>query len=77
SLHPSTQQLDEVVVTANKTAEKRSETPVAIAVISQQTITEAKAQRMDYLLNKTSGVFMVNLGNEQHEMSIRQPMTTS
>jgi len=30
----------------------------------------------DQVLNKVSGVNMINLGNEQHEMSIRQPMTT-
>jgi outer membrane receptor protein involved in Fe transport len=29
------------------------------------------------VVNKTPGVLMVNLGNEQHSMSIRQPMTTN
>jgi len=77
ALTPSNNVLQQVVVTASKTAEKRSEAPVAITVISKQTIDETKAQRIDNLLNKVSGVFMVNLGgNEQHEMSIRQPMTT-
>lgn len=76
SLRPSDKQLQQVVVSANRTAEKRNEVPVAISVISKQTIDDAKAQRMDVLLNKVSGVFMVNLGNEQHQMSIRQPMTT-
>jgi iron complex outermembrane recepter protein len=69
-------QLQEVIVSASRTAQARREAPVAIAVISQQTIQETKASRLDYLMNKVSGVFMVNLGNEQHEMSIRQPMTT-
>ncbi|HEY4148838.1 MAG TPA: TonB-dependent receptor [Chitinophagaceae bacterium] len=69
-------ELQQVVVTASRTAQKRTEAPVAIAVISQQTIDDAKASRLDYLVNKVSGVFMVNLGNEQHEMSIRQPMST-
>jgi len=77
SLQPSNKQLQQVVVSANRTTEKRSEAPVAISVITNQTIEETKAQRLDALVNKTSGVFMVNLGNEQHEMSIRQPMTTS
>ncbi|BAV08361.1 Outer membrane receptor proteins, mostly Fe transport [Filimonas lacunae] len=76
ALKPSDKQLQQVVVSANRTAEKRNEVPVAIAVISKQTIEDTKAQRLDQLLNKVSGVFMVNLGNEQHEMSIRQPMTT-
>ena len=77
ALQPSSKQLQEVVVSANKTFEKRTESPVAISIINKQTIEDAKAQRLDYLLNKASGVFMVTLGNEQHEMSIRQPMTTS
>jgi len=77
SLQPSTTELQKVVVSANRTAEKRSEAPIAIAVVSKQTIEDTKAQRLDLLLNKVSGVNMVNLGNEQHEMSIRQPMNTN
>lgn len=76
ALTPLSNTLESVVVSANRTAQKRSEAPVAIATISKQTIEDTKAQRLDQLLNKVSGVFMVNLGNEQHEMSIRQPMTT-
>ncbi|MEO7049423.1 MAG: TonB-dependent receptor plug domain-containing protein [Ferruginibacter sp.] len=76
SLTPTTNSMQAIVVTGNRTAQKRSEAPIAITTISKQTIEDTKAQRMDFLLNKVSGVFMVNLGNEQHEMSIRQPMTT-
>ena len=68
--------LQQVIVTASRIAQKRTEAPVAISIISQQTMEDAKANRLDWLVNKVSGVFMVNLGNEQHEMSIRQPMTT-
>lgn len=75
-LTPSNRELQQVVVSANRTSEKRSEAPIAIGVISKQTMEDTKANRLDQLLNKVSGVFMVNLGNEQHEMSIRQPMTT-
>jgi outer membrane receptor protein involved in Fe transport len=76
SFNDTIKEIDQVVVTANKTAQKRSEAPVAITVISKKTIDEAKAQSMDLLLNKVRGVYMANLGNEQHSMSIRQPMTT-
>lgn len=76
ALQKSNNNMQEVIVSANRTAQKRSEAPIAIASISKQTIEDTKAQRLDQLLNKVSGVFMVNLGNEQHEMSIRQPMTT-
>lgn len=77
ALQPIVRELTQVVVSANRTTEKRSEAPIAIAVISKQTIEDTKAQRLDMLLNKVSGVNMINLGNEQHEMSIRQPMTTN
>lgn len=76
ALYPVTGNLQEVVVTANREVTLRSQAPVAINTISKQVMEETKAQRMDFLLNKVSGVFMVNLGNEQHQMSIRQPMTT-
>jgi iron complex outermembrane receptor protein len=76
ALQKSNNSMHEIIISANRTAQKRSEAPVAIATISKQTIEDTKAQRLDFLLNKESGVFMVNLGNEQHEMSIRQPMTT-
>lgn len=69
--------LQQVVVTANRgEGVKRSEAPIAIATISNKTIQDAKPTTVDQVLNKISGVNMINLGNEQHEMSIRQPMTT-
>src|SRR5690242_20460343 len=71
-----TSYLQQVVVTANREGVKRSQAPVAITSISSKTIKETKATTIDQLLNKVSGVNMVNLGNEQHQMSIRQPMTT-
>jgi iron complex outermembrane receptor protein len=76
-LKPSTNQLNQVVVSANRNAEKRSEAPIAIANVSAQIIQDTKAQRIDQLVNKVSGVNMVDLGNEQHEMSIRQPINTN
>src|SRR5688572_8707161 len=73
---PAHRYLDEVVVTANREGVKRSQAPVAITNLSSKIIKETKANSIDQLLNKVSGVNMVNLGNEQHQMSIRQPMTT-
>jgi outer membrane receptor protein involved in Fe transport len=67
--------LQTVIVTANKSKEKRIESPIAISVLGKQQIQEAKATRMDFLLNKVSGVFMPSIGNEQHMMSIRQPVS--
>jgi outer membrane receptor protein involved in Fe transport len=74
---PRIEQLDLMVVTASRTAQRRTEAPIAISTISARTIADTKANQLDQLLNKVSGVFMVDLGNEQHEMSIRQPMSTA
>jgi outer membrane receptor protein involved in Fe transport len=68
--------LSGVIVTANKEGVNRSLAPVAISSISSKMIQDAKPVSIDQVLNKVSGVYMVNLGNEQHSMSIRQPMTT-
>ncbi len=77
SLNPSATQLQQVVLTANRgEGAKRSEAPIAISTISNKTIQDNKPTMADQVLNKVSGVNMVNLGNEQHQMSIRQPMTT-
>ncbi len=70
-------ELESVFVTANRTATLRKETPVAISKLTAKTINETKANAAYEIVNKTPGVLMVNLGNEQHSMSIRQPMTTN
>ncbi|MGZ3940521.1 MAG: TonB-dependent receptor plug domain-containing protein, partial [Flavisolibacter sp.] len=77
SLTPSNSIMNEVVISANRgETVKRSQAPIAISQINTKAIQETKATTVDQLLNKISGVNMVNLGNEQHQMSIRQPMTT-
>lgn len=76
SLEKLVNNLNEVVVTANRDIVKRVEAPIAIASISAKTISDTKATTIDQLINKVSGVYMVNLGNEQHSMGIRQPMST-
>jgi iron complex outermembrane receptor protein len=72
-----TNTIEEVFVTANKTETKKAEMPVAIHKVSKKTIEETKATSMYELVNKVPGAIMVNLGNEQHSMAIRQPMTTN
>lgn len=76
ALQQATSLIQEIVVTANREAVKRSLAPIAIASISSRLIQDTKPVTVDQVLNKVSGVYMVNLGNEQHSMSIRQPMTT-
>ncbi|HEY0667213.1 MAG TPA: TonB-dependent receptor plug domain-containing protein, partial [Sphingobacteriaceae bacterium] len=75
-LEQDVQKLKEIVVTAGRTSQSRREAPVAISTVNTQMLQDTKPISLDQVLNKTSGVFMVNLGNEQHQMSIRQPMST-
>ncbi len=76
-LNPAHSSLQEIVVSANRgEGVKRSEAPVAIASLSSKTLQDTKPITADQVLNKVSGVNMVSLGNEQHQMSIRQPITT-
>jgi iron complex outermembrane recepter protein len=71
------QQLEEVIVTANRGATKRSEIPVSVSKLTAKTISETKPTSIYEVINKTTGVLMVNLGNEQHAMAIRQPISFS
>lgn len=67
--------LNQLVVTGTRDATQRDEMPLAITTIGIEQIDNAKATSTDQLLNKTPGVYMVDLGNEQHSMAIRQPLS--
>jgi iron complex outermembrane receptor protein len=69
--------LQGVVVSASREQEKRTEAPIAIGQVSAQLLADTKATAPYQLLNKVAGVYMVNLGNEQHMMAIRQPISTN
>lgn len=73
-LQPASNELSQVLVTASREAQGRTESPVAISAISKQVLLDTKAASLEQVLNKVSGVYMVNLGNEQHTMAIRQPI---
>jgi iron complex outermembrane receptor protein len=76
-LSPSVQNLQDVIVTANREATLRTTAPIAISRLTPKLIDDTKATALYEIVNKTPGVLMVNLGNEQHSMAIRQPMTTN
>ncbi len=76
-LFPDSQQLQSIVVTANREAGLRSQSPIAISKLSAKLIDETKATQVFEIINKTPGVIMPSYNNEQHGMSIRQPMGTS
>ncbi|MEM1054811.1 MAG: TonB-dependent receptor [Bacteroidota bacterium] len=74
-LRPATTDLQPVVVAASRSAQARAETPVAIASVSAADLQATKPNLLAEALNRAPGVFMVDLGNEQHAMAIRQPFS--
>ncbi|MBU3715329.1 MAG: TonB-dependent receptor, partial [Ferruginibacter sp.] len=76
-LKPNINELQNIVVTANREAGIRTQIPVAISRLSPRLINETKANQVYEIINKTPGVIMPSYNNEQHGMSIRQPMGTS
>lgn len=66
--------LNNVIVSANRDRRERSEAPISISTISPQLLDDSKPTRLEEVLNKVGGVYMVDLGNEQHTMAIRQPI---
>ena len=71
------QLLDEMVVSGSRTAEKLSETPMAIGKVDANELNRDKPKNIGEAINRIPGVAWVDLGNEQHMMSIRQPMSTN
>lgn len=74
-LTPKTLTDDVVVVTANRIEAKRTEQPIAISKVDAQEIEATRAVTLSEVVNKVAGVNMIDLGSEQHSMSIRQPMS--
>lgn len=73
-LQPSATNLNEIIVSSSREQQPRTTAPIAISTVSSQQLNEAKPVTLDQVLNKVSGVYMVDLGNEQHTMAIRQPI---
>ncbi len=78
-LEEDSQVLNEIVVSASREQQKRSEVPAAISIISAQNIESTKAFGIDQLVNLAPGVFMSTsraASNEEHMMSVRSPIST-
>jgi outer membrane receptor protein involved in Fe transport len=75
-LTEATHLMDAIVVSAGRKRELKKNIPVAMSTVSVIEMENTKPISLDEVLNKQSGVFMVDLGNEQHMMSIRQPIST-
>lgn len=76
-LDKNVQVMNEMIVTASRGVQLRKDAPVSIQPISSRMIQETKPTLLPEIINKVPGVLMTNLNNEQHSMSIRQPMTTA
>lgn len=76
-LDKNVQVMNEMIVTASRGVQLRKDAPVSIQPISARMIQETKPTLLPEIINKVPGVLMTNLNNEQHSMSIRQPMTTA
>lgn len=74
TLDPLPVALNQVIVSASRSVQERKDAPVAVSILSSKVLEEAKSTSLDQVLNKVSGVYMVDLGNEQHTMAIRQPI---
>lgn len=69
--------IDTVVVSGSRAQAWLSETPQAIGVVNAATLERDKPKTMGDILNRIAGVYWNDLGNEQHSMSIRQPIGTN
>lgn len=74
-LAESNLELNQVVVSASRYEQARTEVPAAIGVLNARQIEETKATQIDQMVNQMTGVYMSNLGNESHTMSIRSPLS--
>lgn len=69
--------VDTVVVSGSRVATRLDETPLAIAQLPAEAIAARQPAFIGEVVNTVPGVYMTDLGNEQHNMSIRQPLSYS
>lgn len=69
--------IDNIVVTGSRVETPLQRTPLSIESIDRSAIDAKSPAFTGEVLNTLPGVHMNDLGNEQHMMSIRQPMTTA
>jgi outer membrane receptor protein involved in Fe transport len=70
-------QLEDVVVSGTREAERKSETAATIGVIKGEDIRNAKATHPTEIMGRVPGVWVNITGGEGHQTAIRQPLTTA
>jgi len=68
--------LDEVVVTGSREGTEIRNTPATIHKVTEKELTREKPIFFGEVVNRIPGVYVNNLGAEQHMASIRQPIST-
>jgi iron complex outermembrane receptor protein len=69
--------IEEIVISGSRVATKLAETPLAIGVVKEDILKRDKPKTMGEVMNRIPGVHWNDLGNEQHSMGIRQPISTN
>lgn len=69
--------LDTIVVSGSRSETKLSETPVSIGSVTRAQWDTDKPKSVGEIINRIPGVHWNDLGNEQHSMAIRQPISTN
>ena len=71
------QAIEEMVISGSRSETRLAQTPVSIGAVSRAQWAQDKVKSVGEIINRIPGVFWNDLGNEQHSMSIRQPISTS
>lgn len=69
--------LETIVVSGSRSETRLSETPVSIGAVKRNEWDADKPKSVGEIINRIPGVFWNDLGNEQHSMGIRQPISTN
>lgn len=75
ALEPRLVDLQPIIVSASREEELRTDAPIAVATLTARELEVKKPNMLYEALNSLPGVHVTNLGNEQHTMSIRQPLS--
>lgn len=70
-------QMEEVVVTGTREAQRKSETPATVDKISGEAVRAANISHPSQIMGRVPGVWVNVTGGEGHQTAIRQPLTTS
>jgi len=74
-LQPTALDMDPIIVSASRELQPRTESAVSISAIGTEQLARTNPDMIFQVFNQVAGVHMVDLGNDQYKLSIRQPFT--